>query len=176
MVDIRYRNWPFVFHELPFPVHALRGAVAHHTIIVIKDWIHWKGPSMHPRHSKNIFQRDGLFIGLVHGVGGFLLEAVDRSNSSHETITYIHKHRRGEQEGPDAQQRHDADKMNYHWMKGTSFIRTKEVVPTKESQGVGRTSPCVKQKENKVLYQKETREGRNVSIAGWLKERTEGVR
>ena len=37
MVDIRYRNWPFVFHKLPFSVHSLRCTVAHHSIIVIKD-------------------------------------------------------------------------------------------------------------------------------------------
>jgi hypothetical protein len=145
------RSWSLQFHQLPFPVQTLGHAKTHDAIVIFKNWVNWSEPGMPTGNAKDILQGNGFFIRLTHRVGGLFLQSINGTNSSHDSVTHIHEHAARKQKGSDGQQGHDAHQMQDHGMKGTIFIRTKKVIPTKERQSIAGTHPRVDQKQNKML-------------------------
>jgi len=160
MVDVRYWNRSLVFHKLSFSIHSLGCTIPHDFVIIIENWVHRKGPSMNAGYTEDILERNGFFVTLIHRVGSLFLQSIDRSNTGHETITYIHQHTWRKQKGSNAEQGHDTDQVNHHRVERTLFVRAKKVIPTKKRQRVGCTSPRVDKEEKEVLcfQRKQTNE------------------
>jgi hypothetical protein len=150
-MDIGYRDGSLVFHELSFSVHSLGSTVSHDTIVIIKDGVDWKWPGMDACNAKDILEGNGFFIGLIHGVGSLFLQSINGTNTGHESVTNIHEHTGGEQKGSDTEQGHDTNKVDDNGMEGTFFIRTEKVIPAKEGERVGCTSPRIQQEEEEVF-------------------------
>ena len=140
-----------MFHQLLFSYQSLRRAVSHHPIIIIKDGIHGKGPGVIPGNAEDILERDGLLITLAHGIGGLLLQPVDRTDARHDAVCHIHQHRRREEERADAKDGHDPNEVNDEDVEGAVLVGAEEVVEAKDTEGVGRASPRIDEEENKVL-------------------------
>lgn len=140
-----------MFHQLLLSDQSLRRAVSHHPIIVIKDGVHGKGPGMIPGNAEHVLERDGLLITLAHGIGGLLLQTVNRADARHDAVRYIHQHRRGEEEGADAKDGHDPHEVNDKDVEGAVLVGAEEVVEAKNTEGVGRAGPGIDEEENKVL-------------------------
>mmetsp|Transcript_6704 Transcript_6704/g.18726 ORF Transcript_6704/g.18726 Transcript_6704/m.18726 type:complete len:214 (+) Transcript_6704:253-894(+) len=140
-----------MLHQLLLSDQSLRCAISHHPIIIIKYGIHGEGPGVIPGNAEHILERDGLLIALAHGVGGLLLQTVDRSDARHDAVGYIHQHRRGEEEGADAEDRHDPHEVDDEDVEGAVLIGAEEVVEAKDAEGIGRASPRVDEEEDKVL-------------------------
>mmetsp|Transcript_1292 Transcript_1292/g.2960 ORF Transcript_1292/g.2960 Transcript_1292/m.2960 type:complete len:280 (+) Transcript_1292:145-984(+) len=148
---LQFRNRALVFHKLSFAIQSLRKTISHGLVKVFKDGIDGEGPREPSLNPKYILEWDGLFVGLVHGVGGLLFQPIDGSDTRHETVANIHEHTRSEEESSDTKHGHDSDKVDNNRMVGTVFVGTKKVVPSKDRQSVGCASPRVDQKQQKML-------------------------
>ncbi len=144
---LEFRNRSLVFHKLSLSVQSLGKAVSHDLVKVFKDGVDGEGPREPSLNSKDILEWDWLFVGLVHCVGGLLFQSIDSTDTRHESIAHIHEHTRGKEEGSNTKHGHDSDEVDDNRMEGTVFVGTEKVVPSKERQGVGRTRPCVDQKQ-----------------------------
>jgi hypothetical protein len=148
---LKFRNRPLVFHELSLSVQALGKAVSHGLIKVFKDGIDGEWPREPSLDAKDILEGDGLFVGLVHGIGGLLFQSVNGSDTRHESVADIHEHAGSEEECSNAQHSHHPDKMDDNGMEHTIIVGAEKVVPSKERQRVGRTRPRVDQKQQKMF-------------------------
>lgn len=148
---LELRNRALVFHKLSFSVQALWKAIPHDLIKVFKDGIDGEGPREPSLNAKNVLERDGFFVRLVHGIGGLLFQSVNGSDARHESVANVHEHAGGEQKGSHTQHGHHSDQMDDDGVECTVLVGTEKVVPSKEGQGVGRTRPSVNQKQQKVL-------------------------
>lgn len=148
---IRSDGWSLMLHQLLLSDQSLRCAVAHYLVKVVKDGIHGEEPGVIPGNAEHILERDGLLVALAHGVGGLLLQPVDRSDARHDAVGYIHQHRRGEEEGTDTKDRHDPHQVDDEDVEHTVLIGAEEVVEAKDAQGIGRAGPSVDEEEDKVL-------------------------
>ena len=101
--------------------------------------------------TEHILERDGFFVALTHRICRLLLQSINGTNASHETIAYIHQHARRKQEGSNTEHCHDTNQMDNDRVEGTFFISTQEIIPSKQDKRVGCTSPGVNQEEQKVL-------------------------
>lgn len=106
---------------------------------------------MPPLNAKDVLERDGLFVTLRHGVGSLLLQTIDSTDTRHESITDIHQHARGKEKGAHTENGHNTDHVNDDRMKGASLVSTEKVIPSKQTQGVGSTSPGVHEKQQEML-------------------------
>ena len=106
---LEFRNRTLVFHELSLSIQALGETVSHGLIEVFEDGIDGKQPSQPSLDAKDVLERDGLFVRLVHGIGGLLFQSVDGPDARHESVADIHEHAGGKEEGPDTQHGHHPD-------------------------------------------------------------------
>jgi hypothetical protein len=83
---------------LLFPKQSLRNTVAHHPIIIFKDWVYWECPCPIPLNPKYVLQFDGFIVTIKDGIVSLPLESIDGTNARHDSVRHVHDPVCGEDE------------------------------------------------------------------------------
>lgn len=141
----------FIFHKLSFPVKSLWHTISHDDIVILKNGVHGEWPRVPSLDTKNILQGNRLLVGLIHGVGSLFLESIDSTNTRHQSIANIHQHTRGEEESSNAQEGHDANKMQNKGMESAIFVGTEKVVPSEQGERICCAGPSIDKEKEEML-------------------------